>query len=110
MEHIRQKGIFGREGDVWRFYMVEEAEAHKSDEGNWGHILENFRKYIGKKWVDKRNVLYELNGTPVYKEYKLIGVEDNNAFLDYYWILEDENGNRRYELTLSREFYENIIL
>lgn len=109
MEHTIEKGIYGVDGDVWRFYSVEEAEKHKSKCKNWPSVLEDLKKYIGHKWFDKSEIRYKIDDKPVYKSYKIIGIEDNRAYCDYYWILEDEKKNKKFVLTNLKEFYENIV-
>lgn len=85
MEHTIEKGIYGK-GNVWRFYTVEEAEQHNTKSAVWKHIVERMKNYLGKNWPDGG-------------EYKIVGLEDNEPYMDYYWILENEAGERRYELT-----------
>ena len=94
-EHLIQSGIY-RDKDVWRFYSVDEIIKHQSEAEIPNYVIEDFKKFIGKTWVGKG------------KEYKIIGFEDNNAYCDYYWILEDKSHNRIYELWGSEEFYKTI--
>ena len=94
-EHLIQSGIY-RDKDVWRFYSVDEIIKHQSEAEVPNYVIEDFKKFIGKTWVGRG------------KEYKIIGFEDNNAYCDYYWILEDESHNRIYELWSSEEFYKTI--
>ena len=95
MEHTTEKGIYG-EGNVWRFYTVEEAEQHNTTSAVWKHIVERMKDYLGKTWIGKGC------------EYKIIGLEDNEPYLDYYWILENEDGDRIYEMAGFADFYKNI--
>lgn len=96
MEHTIEKGIYG-ERNVWRFYTVEEAEQHNTESASWKHCVERMKDCLGKTWTS-------IEG----REYKIIGLEDNEPYLDYYWILENESGDRRYELTNFADFYKNI--
>lgn len=96
MEHTIKKGIYG-EGNVWRFYTIEEAEQHNTESASWKHCVERMKDCLGKTWIS-------IEGS----EYKIIGLEDNKPYLDYYWILENESGDRRYELTNFADFYKNI--
>lgn len=108
MEHVREPGIYG-EDDVWRFYTIEEAEQHQNQCSNWPSILEDFKKYLGKTWLDKKDIRYLVNSEPVYREYTLIGIEDNHAWMDYYWILEDPlTKKRKWELVNNASFYKNF--
>jgi len=107
MEHFIESRLYPN-ADVWRFYSIEEAEKHESSCPNWKYVLEDFKKIFGKIWEDKKDIRYFYNDVPVYHEYRVIGLEDNNAWADYYWILEDKNGLRRYELANMSEFYEGI--
>ena len=95
MEHTIEKGIYG-EGDVWRFYTVEEAEQHNMKSESWKYIVEQMKDCLGKTWTGRGC------------EYKIIGLEDNEPYLDYYWILENESGDRIYELVNFADFYKNI--
>ena len=95
MEHTIERGIYG-EGDVWRFYTVEEAERHNTKSASWKYTVEQMKNCLGKTWINKGC------------EYKIIGLEDNEPYLDYYWILENESGNRIYELANFADFYKNI--
>lgn len=105
MDHTIEKGIYG-EGEVWRFYTVEEAEQHKST-SSWQYVIEQMKKYLGKTWVSNKEVMYYFNNEPRYMEYKIIGVEDNEPYADYYWILQHGHITK-YELINSADFYNNI--
>lgn len=108
MEHFKVNGLYYNDY-VWRFYSIDAAEKHITSCPNWKIILDDFKKIFGKTWRDKNVIRYVFNGVPVYREYRIIGLEDNNSFADYYWILENENGLRRYENVNDKEFYEGII-
>lgn len=107
MEKLTEEGIYGK-GDVYRFYSVEEALEHKTNCSNWPKIVEEMRKYLGKIWEDHDDIRYLVNSVPVYREYTIIGMEDNEPWADYYWILEDKNKKRKYELANDSDFYKNI--
>jgi hypothetical protein len=107
MQHTIGNGIYGK-GNIWRFYTVEEAEKHDEESESWKYVIDHLKKYLGKTWVDRKTVLYKIYGKPVCKEYKIIGVEDNEPYCDYYWILEDETHAIRYELVNSADFYKSI--
>ena len=109
MEHTIQNGIYG-EGDIWQFYDIEEAEQHKGNSSSWKYVVEQMKQCLGKIWLDKKDILYFYDDTPIYREYKIIGVEDNEPFCDYYWILEDQRHprSRKYELVNSADFYKQI--
>ena len=96
--------------EVWRFYSLEEARNHHTSCSNWPKILEDLERYIGKVWYDPRDIRYRINGNPVYREYKIIGIEDNEICMDYYWILEDDSHKIIYRLTNDPDFYKTIIL
>ena len=104
MEHVRMNGIYG-EGDVYRVYSAEEAEREKDFCRNWPNVGDDMKRLLGMKWVDLDDP-EDLDGR---KEWTVIGVEDNEAWADYYWILEDGEGNRRYELANCTDFYDGII-
>lgn len=101
MEHVKAKGIYG-EGDVWRFYTVEEAEKHDSKSAAWNHLVGRMKECLGKTWINRDRL------TTKERAYKIIGLEDNEPYLDYYWILENESGERIYELANFANFYKNI--
>ena len=96
-QHTIEDGIYGR-GNVWRFYTIEDAEQHDKESRSWKLVLEYMRQYLGKDWVDKKSG----------DKYKIIGIEDNEPYCDYYWILEDESHKIRYELANSADFYQDI--
>ena len=61
---------------------------------NFHAFKEEFKQWIGKIWQDKEQLRYTYNGVPVYVEYKVIGIEDNDAMLDWYWIVQNVNDDR----------------
>ena len=71
---------------------------------------EDFIKYIGKTWTNKYDYSHTKKGAPV-ANYKVIGMEDNNAMLDWYFIvqnIEDEN-DIQYVLVNSTDIEEGLI-
>ena len=104
METYRMKGIYG-EGDVYVLKTIEDWDEYEklcrernSDflkyNPNFFSFKEDFEKYIGKVWQDKEQLRYTCNGTPVYVEYKVIAIEDNNPMMDWYWIVQNVDDDR----------------
>lgn len=61
---------------------------------NFYSFKEEFKQYIGKIWQDKNQLRYRINGKPVYVEYKVIAIEDDNANLDWYWVVQNVDDDR----------------
>lgn len=104
METYRMKGIYG-EGDVYVLKTIEDWDEYEklcreknSDflqyNPNFFSLKEDFEKYIGKVWKDKEQLRYTYNGEPVYVEYKVIAIEDNNPMMDWYWIVQNVDDDR----------------
>ena len=104
METYRMKGIYG-EGDVYVLKTIEDWDEYEklcrernSDflkyNPNFFSFKEDFEKYIGKTWEDKEQLRYTYNGVPVYVEYKVIAIEDNNPMMDWYWIVQNVDDDR----------------
>ena len=104
METYRMKGIYG-EGDVYVLKTIEDWDEYEklcrernSDflkyNPNFFSFKEDFEKYIGKTWQDKEQLRYTYNGVPVYIEYKVIAIEDNNPMMDWYWIVQNVDDDR----------------
>ena len=104
METYRMKGIYG-EGDVYVLKTIEDWDEYEklckernSDflkyNPNFFSLKEDFEKYIGKTWQDKEQLRYTYNGEPVYVEYKVIAIEDNNPMMDWYWIVQNVDDDR----------------
>ena len=104
METYRMKGIYG-EGDVYVLKTIEDWDEYEklcrernSDflkyNPNFFSFKEDFEKYIGKVWQDKEQLKYTYNGVPVYVEYKVIAIEDNNPMMDWYWIVQNVDDDR----------------
>ena len=104
METYRMKGIYG-EGDVYVLKTIEDWDEYEKLCGernsdfllynpNFFSFKEDFEKYIGKVWQDKEQLRYTYNGVPVYVEYKVIAIEDNNPMMDWYWIVQNVDDDR----------------
>ena len=104
METYRMKGIYG-EGDVYVLKTIEDWDEYEklcrernSDflqyNPNFFSLKEDFEKYIGKVWQDKEQLRYTYNDEPVYVEYKVIAIEDNNPMMDWYWIVQNVDDDR----------------
>ena len=104
METYKMKGIYG-EGDVYVLKTIEDWDEYEklcrernSDflkyNPNFFSFKEDFEKYIGKVWTDKEQVRYTYNDEPVYVEYKVIAIEDNNPMMDWYWIVQNVDDDR----------------
>ena len=104
MKTYRMKGIYG-EGDVYVLKTIEDWDEYEklckernSDflkyNPNFFSFKEDFEKYIGKVWQDKEQLIYTYNGEPVYVEYKVIAIEDNNPMMDWYWIVQNVDDDR----------------
>lgn len=124
METYRMKGIYG-EGDVYVLKTIEDWDEYEklcrernSDflqyNPNFFSLKEDFEKYIGKVWKDKEQLRYTYNGEPVYVEYKVIAIEDNNPMMDWYWIVQNVDDDRDVKSILANScdlkngIYENI--
>ena len=124
METYRMKGIYG-EGDVYVLKTIEDWDEYEklcrernSDflkyNPNFFSFKEDFEKYIGKVWQDKEQLRYTYNGEPVYVEYKVIAIEDNNPMMDWYWIVQNLDDDRDVKSILANScdlkngIYENI--
>ena len=104
METYKMKGIYG-EGDVYVLKTMEDWDEYEklcreknSDflkyNPNFFSLKEDFEKYIGKTWQDKEQLRYTYNDAPVYVEYKVIAIEDNNPMMDWYWIVQNVDDDR----------------
>lgn len=124
METYRMKGIYG-EGDVYVLKTIEDWDEYEklcrernSDflqyNPNFFSLKEDFEKYIGKVWQDKEQLRYTYNDEPVYVEYKVIAIEDNNPMMDWYWIVQNVDDDRDVKSILANScdlkngIYENI--
>ena len=126
METYKMKGIYG-EGDVYVLKTMEDWDEYEklcrekdTDFLKWNpnffSFKEDFKKYIGKTWEDHNQLRYTFNGIPVYEEYKVIGIEDNNPMMDWYWIVQNVDDDRDVKSILANSYdlinglvdYENI--
>ena len=124
METYRMKGIYG-EGDVYVLKTIKDWDEYEklcrernSDflkyNPNFFSLKEDFEKYIGKVWQDKEQLRYTYNDEPVYVEYKVIAIEDNNPMMDWYWIVQNVDDDRDVKSILANScdlkngIYENI--
>lgn len=114
METYRMKGIYG-EGDVYVLKTIEDWDEYEKlcKERNSDFLLynpnffsfkEDFEKYIGKVWQDKEQLRYTYNGVPVYVEYKVIAIEDNNPMMDWYWIVQNVDDDRDVKSILANSW------
>ena len=114
METYRMKGIYG-EGDVYVLKTIEDWNEYErlcrernSDflkyNPNFFSFKEDFEKYIGKVWQDKDQLRYTYNGVPVYVEYKVIAIEDNNPMMDWYWIVQNVDDDRDVKSILANSY------
>ena len=71
---------------------------------NFYSFKEDFKKYIGKIWQDKKQLRYKVNGKPVYVEYKVIALEDDFANLDWYWVLQNVDDDRDFKYVLANSW------
>jgi len=114
METYRMKGIYG-EGDVYVLNTMEDWDEYEKlcrekdpDFLKWNpnffSFKEDFEKYIGKVWQDKKQLRYTYNGVPVYVEYKVIGMEDNGPMMDWYWIVQNVDDDRDIKSILANSW------
>lgn len=112
MKHYKTKGLYDFESDVWDFYSIEEISSHTNDSPNWKSCVKDAKQILGKK-CHKNEIRYLVEGKPIYKLYTIVGLEDNKAWGDYYWIIrpigETSDKYDSCELCNNIEFYKNII-
>ena len=100
MKKYKCKGLLYGEGPVYVIESLEDWDEYEKickEENpdftklnpNFYAIKEEFKEYIGRVWEDKSEIKYKLNGKLVYKEYYVVGVEDNCPWMDWYWILQN---------------------
>ena len=122
METYKMKGIYG-EGDVHVLKTMEDWDEYEklcrekdTDFLKWNpnffSFKEDFKKYIGKTWEDHNQLRYTFNDIPVYEEYKVIGIEDNNPMMDWYWIVQNVDDDRDVKSILANscDLENGIIL
>ena len=114
METYKMKGIYG-EGDVYVLKTMEDWDEYEklcrekdTDFLKWNpnffSFKEDFKKYIGKTWEDHNQLRYTFNDIPVYEEYKVIGIEDNNPMMDWYWIVQNVDDDRDIKTILVNSY------
>lgn len=117
MKTYKQDGIYG-EGTVYVLETLEdwdEYEAFLGDEcirescPNFYEFKEDFKKYIGKFWKEKD---YTEEGEQFYRIYKIIAMEDNEPWMDWYWVIQNVDDDRdiQYILVNDAEFYGRVKL
>ena len=102
MKIYKEKSLFipGAEGNVYVLETMEDWDEYekilKDEEQdllkwnpNFYSFKEDFKKYIGKIWQDKNQLRYMFNGEPVYVEYKVIALEDDDPNMDWYWVVRN---------------------
>ena len=107
MKTYTLKSLFDGEDDtVYVFETLEDWDEYekylndldpdyiKKYNPNFYQFKEDFKKYIGKIWQDRSQIRYLFNGVPVYAEYRIIALEDNNPFLDWYWVVQNVNDDK----------------
>ena len=122
METYKMKGIYC-EGDVYVLKTMEDWDEYEKlcrekdpDFLKWNpnffSFKEDFKKYIGKTWEDHNQLRYTFNDIPVYEEYKVIGIEDNNPMMDWYWIVQNVDDDRDIKSILANscDLENGIIL
>ena len=71
---------------------------------NFYSFKEDFKKYIGKIWQDKNQLRYRFNGEPVYVEYKVIALEDDDPNMDWYWVVQNVDDDRDIKRVLANSW------
>jgi hypothetical protein len=71
---------------------------------NFYSFKKDFKKYIGKIWQDKNQLRYMFNGEPVYVEYKVIALEDDNPNMDWYWVVRNVDDDRDVKRVLANSW------
>ena len=80
--------------DEYEKYMKQRDPEFPKWNPNFYSFKEEFKQYIGKIWQDKNQLRYRINGKPVYVEYKVIALEDDNANMDWYWVVQNVDDDR----------------
>ena len=107
MKVFEETGIYGK-GHRYVIETVEDfdewRDLHKDSYGTnrfADEMIGDFRQCIGKNWKDPKT------GTL----YKVIGLEDNEAYMDWYWIIQnvDDERDMQYPLANDSDFYNQIV-
>lgn len=120
MEVYIEKGYY-REGEVYVLKTLEDWDEYEQllkerdpDFLEWNPnfylFKEDFEKYAGKIWQDKNQLRYTLNGVPVYEEYEIVGIEDDEAMCDWYWVAKNvkDDNDIKYLLANDPDFVNYI--
>jgi len=120
MRIYRERGVYG-EGDVYVLETMKDWEEYEEIckgkdpdflkyNPNFFSFKEEFEEFIGKIWQDKDKLKYTYNGEPVYEEYRVIAIEDNNPQMDWYWVVQNVDDDRdiKYILGNSWDLKEGI--
>lgn len=114
MKKYTTKGVIG-EGDVYVLETMEDWDEYEkilkdTDQDflkwnpNFYSFKDDFKKYIGKIWQDKNQLRYMFNGEPVYVEYKVIALEDDNPNMDWYWVVQNVDDDRDIKYILANSW------
>ena len=117
MKIYKEKSLFipGAEGNIYVLETMEDWDEYEKilkDEDpdflkwnpNFYSFKEDFKKYIGKIWQDKNQLRYMFNGEPVYVEYKVIALEDDDPNMDWYWVVQNVNDDRDIKRVLANSW------
>ena len=117
MKIYKEKSLFipGAEGNIYVLETMEDWDEYKKilkDEDpdflkwnpNFYSFKEDFKKYIGKIWQDKNQLRYMFNGEPVYVEYKVIALEDDDPNMDWYWVVRNVDDDRDVKRVLANSW------
>jgi hypothetical protein len=117
MKIYTEKSLFipGAEGNVYVLETMEDWDEYEKilkemDQDflkwnpNFYSFKKDFKKYIGKIWQDKNQLRYMFNGEPVYVEYKVIALEDDNPNMDWYWVVRNVDDDRDVKRVLANSW------
>ena len=117
MKIYKEKSLFipGAEGNIYVLETMEDWDEYEKilkDEDpdflkwnpNFYSFKEDFKKYIGKIWQDKNQLRYMFNGEPVYVEYKVIALEDDDPNMDWYWVVQNVDDDRDIKYVLANSW------
>ena len=117
MKIYKEKSLFipGAEGNIYVLETMEDWDEYEKilkDEDpdflkwnpNFYSFKEDFKKYIGKIWQDKNQLRYMFNGEPVYVEYKVIALEDDDPNMDWYWVVQNVDDDRDVKRVLANSW------
>ena len=117
MKIYKEKSLFipGAEGNIYVLETMEDWDEYEKilkDEDpdflkwnpNFYSFKEDVKKYIGKIWQDKNQLRYMFNGEPVYVEYKVIALEDDDPNMDWYWVVQNVDDDRDIKRVLANSW------